>query len=179
MFGRATIRLGIGPHSSSIFFFSPNLSGRRLDVYHTSTHDVALVRNCEFRMQVWNVLQAARWKYRTQKWCKKSPSEHHCINLSGYIFATKACIDNRKKNLSSSNISSRCPYTMVNFGLLTAEIDWLVWSTPSYFNGIASWHRYCTAVTQVVGVSQTLRRWTEGATYVRRGDHHVGHWATL
>jgi len=26
------------------FFSSPNLSGRRLDVYHTSTHDVALVR---------------------------------------------------------------------------------------------------------------------------------------
>ena len=30
--------------SSSIFFSSPNLSGRRLDVYHTSTHGVALVR---------------------------------------------------------------------------------------------------------------------------------------
>jgi len=29
---------------SSIFFSSPNLSGRRLDVYHTSTHGVALVR---------------------------------------------------------------------------------------------------------------------------------------
>ena len=29
---------------SSFFFSSPNLSGRRLDVYHTSTHDVALVR---------------------------------------------------------------------------------------------------------------------------------------
>jgi len=30
---------------SSIFFLSsPNLSGRRLDVYHTSTHGVALVR---------------------------------------------------------------------------------------------------------------------------------------
>ena len=28
----------------SIFFSSPNLSSRRLDVYHTSTHDVALVR---------------------------------------------------------------------------------------------------------------------------------------
>jgi len=30
----------------SVFFFysSPNLSGRRLDVYHTSTHGVALVR---------------------------------------------------------------------------------------------------------------------------------------
>jgi len=31
----------------SVFFFffsSPNLSGHRLDVYHTSTHGVALVR---------------------------------------------------------------------------------------------------------------------------------------
>jgi len=34
--------------SSSIyllFFSSPNLSGRRLDVYHTSSHGVALVEN--------------------------------------------------------------------------------------------------------------------------------------
>jgi len=30
--------------SSSFFFSSPNLGGRRLDVYHTSTHGVALVR---------------------------------------------------------------------------------------------------------------------------------------
>jgi len=30
-----------------------------------------------------------------------------------------------------------------------------------------------------VGVSQTLRRWTEGATYVRQGDLHVGHWPTF
>jgi len=43
VFGRATITLGIGPHSSSSFFSSPNLSGLRLDVYHTSTHGVALV----------------------------------------------------------------------------------------------------------------------------------------
>ena len=28
----------------SIFFSSPNLSGHRLDLYHTSTHGVALVR---------------------------------------------------------------------------------------------------------------------------------------
>jgi len=27
-----------------VFFSSPDLSSRRLDVYHTSTHDVALVR---------------------------------------------------------------------------------------------------------------------------------------
>jgi len=28
---------------------------------------------------------------------KKSPSAHHRANLSGYIFATKPCIDSRKK----------------------------------------------------------------------------------
>jgi len=32
-----------------------------------------------------------------------------------------------------------------------------------------------TARHLVVGVSQTLRRSTEGATYVRQGGHQVGH----
>ena len=76
------------------FFPSPNLSRRRLDVCHTSTHGVAL---CEFKMQVWNLLHSARWKHRTQKSRQKSPSGHHGTILSGYIFATKARIDNRKK----------------------------------------------------------------------------------
>jgi len=49
-------------------------------------------------------------------------------NLSGYIFATKACIDNRKKNLLSSNMFSTCPRNMVNFGPLAAEIVSLVWA---------------------------------------------------
>jgi len=48
-------------------------------------------------MQVWNLLHGARCKYRTQKVAKKSPSGHHRTTLSGYIFATKARIDNRKK----------------------------------------------------------------------------------
>jgi len=30
-----------------------------------------------------------------------------------------------------------------------------------------------------VGVSQTLRRLTEGATYIRQGGHHVGYWPTF
>jgi len=42
----------------------------------------------------------------------------HRTTLSGYIFATKAHINNRKKNLLSSNISSTCPHNMVNFGPL-------------------------------------------------------------
>ena len=126
-------------------------------------------------MQVWNMLHAARWKYRTQKSSQKSPSGHHRTNLSGYIFATKAHIDNRKKNLLSSNTSSSCAHNMVNFGPLAAEIDPVVWGIPAIFNGFcvlaASLHG-----SPVVGVSQTLQRWTEGATYVRQGDHHVGHW---
>ena len=86
-------------------------------------------------MQVWNVLHADRWKYRTQKFAKNLPSAHHRTTLTGYIFATKTRIDNRKKNLLSSNISSRCPHNMVNFGPLAAEIGWQVWGTPANFNG--------------------------------------------
>jgi len=83
-------------------------------------------------MQVWNLLHAACWKYRTQKSSQKSLSGHH-RTLSGYIFATKARIDNRKKNLLSSNMSSACPHNMMNFGPLTAEIDPVVWGTPANF----------------------------------------------
>jgi len=56
-------------------------------------------------------------------------------NLSGWIFATKACVDNRKKNLLSSNISSTCPRNMANFGPLAAEIVSGVWGPPANFNG--------------------------------------------
>ena len=82
------------------------------------------------------------------------------------------------KNLLNNNTSSTCPDNMVNFGLLTAEICWRVWGTPSNFNGF----RVLAALlhgTLVVGVSRTLRRWTEGTIYIRQGDHHVGHWPTF
>jgi len=85
-------------------------------------------------MQVWNVLHVVGWKYRTQKLRKKSPSAHHHITLSGYIFATKARIDNQK-NLLHGSISSTRPHNAVNFNLLTAEIGWRVWGTRANFNG--------------------------------------------
>ena len=37
-------RAAISAAAVSSFFSSPIVSGRRLDVYHTSTHEVALVR---------------------------------------------------------------------------------------------------------------------------------------
>jgi len=112
---------------SFYLFSSPNLSGRRLDVYHTSTHGVVLVRisnaclKCGARGSL---------KYRTQK----SPAAHHRTALSGCVFATKACIDNLKKNLLNGNISSTCPHNIVNIGALAAEIDSRVWGTTANFN---------------------------------------------
>ena len=38
-----------------------------------------------------------------------------------------------KKNLFSSNMSSRRPHNMVNFGPLAAEIGSLLWGTPTTF----------------------------------------------
>jgi len=108
---------------------------------------------------------------------KKSQSGYDRTTLPCYIFATKACIDNRKK-LVNSNISSMCPHNMGNFGPLAAEIDSGVRGTRANFNGF----RVLAVLlhgTLVVGVNQTLRRWTEGATCIRQGGHHVGHWPTF
>jgi len=56
---------------------------------------------------------------------------------------------------------------MVNFGPLAAEID------PANFNG------FCVLAallhgTRVLGVSHTLRRSTEGGTYIRRAAIMLG-----
>jgi len=72
-----------------LLFLSPNLSRRKLDVLPHMVWPW-----CEFWMQVWNVLRV--W-LAGNAGPKKWPSGHHGTTLSGYIFATKAHIDNRKK----------------------------------------------------------------------------------
>jgi len=67
---------------------------------------------------------------------------------------------------------------MVNFGPLAAETVSLVWGTPANSNGFGVLAALLHGIL-AVGVSQTLRRWTEGATYIRQGGHHVGHWPTF
>ena len=127
-------------------------------------------------MQVWNVLHAARWKYRMQV-----AKNRHLGTIAQLCRATSSQLRHVStigKNLLSSNMSSRCPHNMVNFGPLTAEIGSRVWGTPANFNG------FCILAallhgSQVVSICQTLRHWTEGAIYVRQGDHHVGHWPTF
>jgi len=132
--------------SSSFFlsFSQPNLSGRRLDVYHISAHGVDLVRisNACLKRTAHSSL-----KIQDAKMTQKSSSGHHRTTLLSYIFATKARIDNRKKNLLSSNMPSTWPHNMVNFGPLAAEVDPVVWGTPANFNGfrVLALQRYCTA----------------------------------
>jgi len=91
----ATIFLPCGSFFFLSFFSSPNLSGWRLDVYHTYTHGVGFSANLECRSETC----CARLAENTgrKKIAKKSPSGHHPTTLSGYIFATEACIDNLKK----------------------------------------------------------------------------------
>jgi len=117
------------------------------------------------------------WKYRTQKW-RKNRHLDTIPQLCRAISSQLRHISTIGKNSLSSNISCTSPHNMVNFGLLAAQMVSLVWGTPANFNGFrvlaASLHG-----SQVVSVSQTLRRWTEGATYVRQDDHHVGYWPTF
>jgi len=91
-----------------------------------------------------------------QKSRQKSPSGHHRTTLPGYIFATKAHINNQKKNLLSSNMSYTCPHNMVYFGPLAAEIGLPVWGTPPNFNGFRALAALLHG-SQVVSVSQTFR----------------------
>ena len=115
--------------------------------------------------------------------CKKVAKNRHlgiiaqlCRTISSQLRHVSTI---RKKNLLSSNMSSTCPSNMVNFGLLAAKICWPVWGTPANFNGFLVLAALFTARHLVVGVSHTLRRWIEGATYIRQGDHQVGHWPTF
>ena len=109
---------------------------------------------------------AARCKCRTQK----SRQNRHLGTIGQLCRAISSQlrhISTIGKNLLSSNISPTCCHNMVNFGPLAAEIVSLVWGTRANFNGF----RVLAALlhgSQAVSVSQTSRRRTEGATYVRR-----------
>jgi len=100
-----------------LFYSSPNLSGRRFDVYHTSTHGVASA-NLECRSEMcctWLAENAGP---------KKSSKIRHLSTIAQIcraIFATKVCIGNRKKIIKQQYLPT-CLHNMVNFGPLAAEI---------------------------------------------------------
>jgi len=86
-------------HIIVLLFSSRILSRRRLDVYHTCTQCVVLVQIYDAGLK-----HAARGSLEIQnlKIANNLPSGHHRTTLSGYVFATKACVDNRKKLLNST-----------------------------------------------------------------------------
>jgi len=107
----------------SFFFSSPNLSGRRLDVYYTSTVYTwcGPSANLECRSEIWCTRLAGN---AGRKKIANSPSGHHRTTSSGYIFTTKRRIDNQKKKLVKQQCLPTCSHNMVNFSLLAAEICW-------------------------------------------------------
>jgi len=135
-----------------LLFFSPNLSGRRLYVYHrpTSTHGVTLVRIWNV-CHVWNVLLVARWKYRTQKIAISATSH----NFVGPYLRNWRMYRQSEKKLLNSYTSSTCSDNMVNFGPLAAEICWRVWGIAVNFNDFRVLSANLLHGTLVVGVCQT------------------------
>jgi len=90
-----------------------------------------------------------------QKLAKKFAIWATSYNFVGLYLCNKGMYRQSEKNLLSSNISSRCPHSMVNFGPLVAEVGPVVWGTPANFNGF----RVLAALldgTPAVDVSQTL-----------------------
>jgi len=138
---------------SSVFFSSPNLSHHKLDIYHTSTHGVALVRikDAALKRAPRGSLKIQDAKNR-QKFDICAPSD----NFVGLYLCNEGTYRQLEK-LVKQQICLTCPYNMVNFGPPATEICWRVWGTPTNFNGF----RVLAALlhgTLVVGVSQTLRR---------------------
>ena len=125
------------PGVSSFFLSSPNLSRRRLDVCQTSTHGVALVRISDaglkraargsLEMQEASRQKSSSGHHRTTLsgcsvlFLSRPRSQgwpHHGLtfsiylyplSLSGYIFATKAHIDNRQKLVKQQNVLQMYP----------------------------------------------------------------------
>jgi len=139
------------------FFSSPNLTGRRLDVYHIYLHTrCGLNVNLECRSESYCARLAGN------AGPKKSPKSRHLGTIAQLCRAISSQLRHastigKKLVKQQPAISPPHAHNMVNFGLLATAIGPVVWGTPANFNGF----RVLAALlhgTAVVGVSQTLRR---------------------
>ena len=110
----------------SCFFFlsSPNLSGRRLDVDHTCTHGVALVRIYNAGLKC-----AARGSLEIQ-----DPKNRHLgtiAQLCRVISSQLRHVPTIGRNRLNSNISPTYPHNMGNFGPLTASYG--LWNRANHY----------------------------------------------
>jgi len=100
------------------FFSSPNLSGRRLDVYHTSTHGVhGPGANLECRSEMYCTRLAG---IAGRKKINISAPSHNFIGL----YLRNEGTYRQSEKMLNSNTSPTCSHHMVNFGPLAVEICW-------------------------------------------------------
>jgi len=150
MFGRATIALGIGPHSSYSFF--PRL--------------ISAVADCCLPYFYTWCGPSANLERMSEMCCTRLAGNAGPKNRQKFTIWAQLCraissqlrhMSTIGKNLLNSNVSTTCLHNTVNFGLLAAEIDPVVWGTPANFNGFSVLAALLHG-TLVVGVIQTLRR---------------------
>ena len=112
--------------------------------------------------------------------CKKSSKNRHLGTIaqlcrSCYIFSIKAHIDNQKKLVKHQYL----PHMPPQYGELRPTSGWDRSGSlghPCKFQQVSRLGSL-TACTRVLGISHTLRRWTEGATYIQQGGHQYKRWA--
>jgi len=117
-------------------------------------------------MQVCNVLRAARWKYRTQKLAKNSPSVHHRTIISRATVSSQLweVLPIGKKLVKEQylvHMYSQYGEHMENFGPLTAGTSWRVWARQLISTGFALSRLGSVTArhsSSGPGVSQTLQR---------------------
>ena len=108
---------------------------------------------------------------------QKSPARHHRTTLSGHTFVTKAHIDNWKKTAKQQYLL----HMSSQYGELqpTSGCDrFISLGHPCKFQRVSRLGSV-TAQHSSIGRHHTLWRWTEGATYIPHGGHHIGHWPTF
>ena len=156
-------------------FSSPNLSGWRLDVYRTSHTWRGLSANLECRSEMCCTRLAentGRKNYAKNKHnrtiaqlCRATSSQLRHVSTIGRKFVKQQYLLHmsiqygERRPISGSDRSGSLGH-------------------PCKFQRVSRLGSV-TARHLVVSVSQTLGRWTDGATYVRQGDHQVGHWPTF
>jgi len=135
------------------FFSSPNLSRRRLDVCHTSTHGVALVRISHA-----GVKHAARGSLKIQDGKKVAKNCHvgTITQLCRAISSQPRHVSTIGKKLVKQQYLLQMSPQCGELSPLAAEIDPVVWGIPANFNGFSVLAALVHG-TPVVGISQTLQ----------------------
>jgi len=138
--------LGIGPHSSFLFFL-PYSQRSQIGCLRQFYTWCRLSTNLECTSEICCMRLAENTGH------KKSPKIRHLCTIAQVCRAISSQLRHLStsgKKLSHSNISSTCLHNMVNFGPLTAEICWRVWfGAPQHIlMDFTSCLRYYTSVTE-------------------------------